>query len=108
MRPERSDESQLAIPRGPQFDKNSPYDGDRRKGVSLEIVPGLKKSARPRHPRVGGRGEVDRKSGGQGCCKKVNHRRPFVDQVIDYLLMESPLGPDHLIGAAENVRCDIG
>ena len=22
--------------------------------------------------------------------------------------MESPLGPDHLIGATQNVRCDIG
>ena len=36
-------------------DKHSPYDGNRRKGISLEIVPRLEKSIRPRYPRIGGR-----------------------------------------------------
>ena len=36
-------------------DKHSPYDGDRRKGINLEIVPRLEKSIRPRYPRIGGR-----------------------------------------------------
>ena len=36
-------------------EKHSPYDGDRRKGISLEIVPRLEKSIRPRYPRIGGR-----------------------------------------------------
>ena len=31
-----------------------------------------------------------------------------MDQVIDHLLMKTPLGPDHLIGATQNVRCDNG
>ena len=36
-------------------DKHSPYDGYRRKGINLEIVPRLEKSIRPRYPRIGGR-----------------------------------------------------
>ena len=36
-------------------DKHSPYDGDRRKGISLEIVPRLEKSIRPCYPRIGDR-----------------------------------------------------
>ena len=36
-------------------DKHSPYDGDRRKGLNLEIVPRLEKSIRPRYLRIGGR-----------------------------------------------------
>ena len=28
--------------------------------------------------------------------------------MIDHLLVKGPLGPDHLIGATQNVRCDVG
>ena len=38
----------------------------------------------------------------------MDHRWPFVDQLIYYLLMKGPFRPDHLIGATESVRCDIG
>ena len=38
----------------------------------------------------------------------MDHRWPFVDQLIYYLLMKGPFRPDHHIGATESGRCDIG
>ena len=36
-------------------DKHFPYDGYRRKGINLEIVPRLEKSIRSHYPQIGGR-----------------------------------------------------
>ena len=44
---------------------------------------------------------------GQGGRKKTDHRWPFVDQLIYYLLVKGPIRPDHHMGP-ESVRCDIG
>ena len=38
----------------------------------------------------------------------MDHRWPYVDQLIYYLQMKGPFRPDHPTGAIESVRCDIG
>ena len=42
------DQGEIAVVRGSQFEKNSPYDGYGREGVRLEVVPRLEECIHPR------------------------------------------------------------
>ena len=43
----RGDQSEIAVVRGSQFEKNSPYDGYGREGIRLEVVPRLEECIHP-------------------------------------------------------------
>ena len=97
LRPERSDESSIAAPRGPQRQALSVRQlseerhkiGDRPRVGEEHPFP----LSANRRPVI-----IHWKPRGQGGCRKTDHRWPFVDQLIYYLLVKGPIQPDHQMG----------
>ena len=87
LRPKGGDESQIAVGRGSQFEKNSLYDGYGRKGIRPKIVSWLEECI---HPRCFGFPRWS-KEHWEPCCQRsheqVYDRRPLVEKILDHLLV---------------------
>ena len=76
---------------------------ERREGIRLQIVPGLNQSIDRCRLRIRHRRKVNLEAVVEGGCEQIHRYRPEAEKVTTHLLMEGPLGAQHLPTAAERV-----
>ena len=87
LRSKGGDQGEIAVVRGSQFEKNSPYDGYWREGICLEVDPRLEECIYSRCLGFPRWGKEHWESCRQRGWKKVYDRRPLVKEILDHLLV---------------------